>query len=312
MAASQEGMTHRQGTDDDYSIKRSARWQMLFVASALAILPRFLASWTNAETHFRWFRYEAQDQQMATAPTKPRRTSAKKSVPPSVTRDRWHVRIPTSALTLAGFRDWATSDEFPEHIRVAFIGQEIFIEMSNEDLETHATVKMEVQHVLYTLVRDLKLGKFYGDGVLVSNEEASVSNNPDASFFTLESFRSGRVRLVPKPEREDRYREIEGTPDWVLEVISDSSVVKDTERLRQAYHRAGIREYWLIDARSNDIAFQILYHRKDGYEAAPQRGGWQQSRVFGHSFRLERQQDELGLWEYTLHIRKSGKKGRTS
>jgi Uma2 family endonuclease len=89
----------------------------------------------------------------------------------------------------------------------------------------------------------------------------------------------------------------------VLEVLSDSSVVKDTRQLREAYHRAGIPEYWLVDARDEDINFQILYRRKRGYAAAPVRDGWQASRVFGRSFRLGRQRDEFGLWEYTLEVR---------
>ncbi len=249
---------------------------------------------------------------MATVSTPRRRRAAKKTSPQPVAKSQWCFRIPIRAFTLAGFREWAASDQFPEYIRAAFIGQEIFIEMSNEEPQTHVAVKTEITRVLATLVRDLKMGKFYGDGLLVSNEEASLSNNPDASFATFESFRSGRVRLVPRPDREDLYRDAEGTPDWVLEVISDSSVEKDTERLREAYHRAGIREYWLIDARGDDIAFQILYHSKDGYESAPNRGGWQESRVFSRSFRLERQRDALGLWEYTLHTRKLSRKGKRS
>src|SRR5262249_12109278 len=100
-----------------------------------------------------------------------------------------------------------------------------------------------------------------------------------------------------------RYREVEGTPDWMLEIVSDSSVQKDTQQLREAYHRAGIPEYWLVDARGDDVAFQILYRRKNGYAAAPLKDSWQGSRVFGGSFRLVRQQDEFGLWEYTLEVR---------
>lgn len=249
---------------------------------------------------------------MATVSAPRRRRAAKKTSPQPVTKSQWCFRIPIRAFTLQGFREWCASDKFPEYIRAAFIGQEIFIEMSNEEPQTHIAVKGEIGRVLLNLNREQKLGKFYGDGLLVSNEEASVSNNPDVTFATFESFRSGRVRLVPKPDQIDRYREAEGTPDWVLEVISDGSVEKDTERLREAYHRAGIREYWLIDARGDDIAFEILYHSKDGYESAPIRGGWQQSRVFGRSFRLERQQDEFGLWEYTLHTRKISRKGKKS
>jgi Uma2 family endonuclease len=212
------------------------------------------------------------------------------------------VSIPTSAFTLAGFRDWATSDDFPEHVRAAFLGDEVFIDMSNEEPESHISVKDEFIRTIKNLNRELKLGKFYGDGLLVSNEEANVSNNPDASFYSRQALQSGRARLVPKADRPNRYREMEGTPDWVLEVLSDSSVRKDTQQLREAYHRAGIPEYWLVDARGDEIHFQILYRRKSGYAAAPVKDGWQHSRVFGRSFRLVRQQDEFGLLEYTLEV----------
>jgi Uma2 family endonuclease len=239
---------------------------------------------------------------MATVPSI-RRTPP--PVPPETlpTPDRLWIRIPTSALTLEGFRDWATSIDFPEHVRAAFIGEEIYLDMSNEEPDAHVGVKTEVSRILSTLTRELKLGKFYADGVLVTNVAAKVSNNPDASLCGREALRAGRVRLVPRKNQPERYREIEGTPDWVLEVLSDSSEEKDTEKLREAYHRAGIPEYWLIDARGEELIFQVLNWRKTGYAATPVRDGWQRSRVFARSFRLDRQRDEFGLWEYTLHVR---------
>ena len=51
------------------------------------------------------------------------------------------------------------------------------------------------------------------------------------------------------------------------------------------------------------IVFTILLRRKNGYAAAPVKDGWQRSKVFGRSFRLTRQRDEFGLWEYTLEVR---------
>jgi Uma2 family endonuclease len=132
---------------------------------------------------------------------------------------------------------------------------------------------------------------------------AEVSNNPDALFIGKEALESARARHVPRKGAEHPYRELEGTPDWVLEVVSDGSVTKDTVRLRAAYHRAGIPEYWLVDARKEELSFQVLLRRKNGYVAAPNRDGWQRSRVFARSFRLERILDEFGLWEYTLHAR---------
>lgn len=239
---------------------------------------------------------------MATVSTPRRRRPVAKTSSPSVGTERWNFRIPTSALTLAGFREWATSDDFPEHLRVAFLDEEIYFDMSNEELETHNKVKMEIGRILLNWNRETQSGTFCGDGVLLTHEAAGVSNNPDAFFFSHDTLHAGRIRLVPRKNERGQFIEIEGTPDWVLEVVSDSSVQKETTQLREAYHRVGIPEYWLIDARGDEIAFQILQHRKNGYAAVPQRDGWLRSRIFGRSFRLERQRDALGLWEYTLHV----------
>jgi Uma2 family endonuclease len=94
--------------------------------------------------------------------------------------------------------------------------------------------------------------------------------------------------------------EIEGSPDAVVEIVSNSSVVKDLRDLRDAYHRARIREYWLIDARGEEIEFEILLWRKSGYAQSAIHDGWRQSRVFGRRFRLTRKQDRVGVWKYKL------------
>jgi Uma2 family endonuclease len=241
---------------------------------------------------------------MATVARTPRRRPPATTPPAvSVVSDRYHLTVPPSAFTLSGFRAWVKADDFPECVRVTFIDGEIYLDMSNEELETHVAVKGEITRVLSTLVRNSKLGKYYGDGVLVTNEAANVSSNPDALFLSWEAIESKRVKLISRAGEEGQYTEIEGTPDWVLEVVSASSVRKDTRRLREAYHRAGIPEYWLIDARGQEIVFQVLHRRKNGYAAAPNREGWQRSRVFGQSFRLVREHDRAGMWEYTLETR---------
>jgi Uma2 family endonuclease len=73
--------------------------------------------------------------------------------------------------------------------------------------------------------------------------------------------------------------------------------------LRDAYHRAGVAEYWLIDAETETLRFEILTRRKDKYVRSAGREGWQRSKVFNRSFRLDRVIDDYGLWEYTLHVR---------
>src|SRR5205823_171819 len=105
-------------------------------------------------------------------------------------------------------------------------------------------VKSEIGRVLGNLNKKRKLGEFYADGALLTNVEANLSTEPDATFIRWESLETGRVRLVPREGEQGQFIEVEGTPDWVMEVVSKSSVAKDTRRLREQYHRAGIREYW--------------------------------------------------------------------
>jgi Uma2 family endonuclease len=214
------------------------------------------------------------------------------------------VVIPASAHTLSGFRAWATSETFPERGRFSFIGPEIYIDMSPEEIETHAKVKGEITYGIIALNKKRKLGQFCPDGTLVSNETADLSTEPDALFARWQSLRSGRVRAVPRQDEEGQYLELEGTPDWVLEIVSKSSVQKDTRRLRAKYHLAGVPEYWLIDARGKEIDFQILLGEQADYvPAVVSRGGWQTSPVFGRRFRLVRQRGEMNFWEYTLQVK---------
>jgi Uma2 family endonuclease len=210
------------------------------------------------------------------------------------------IHVPASALTLDGFRAWATSDDFPERVRITFIEQELFIDMSPEELETHSKLKATVGTTICVLNNRRDLGEYYPDGSLVTNPAAKLSTEPDGTFVLWESLESGRVRKVPRKDHKGEYMELAGSPDWVMEIVSRSTIRKDTQRLRAKYHRANVTEYWLINAFEEEMTFQILHHEPTGYVPAPQRGSWQYSRVFGRYFRLERQRGRMGFWKYTL------------
>lgn len=211
------------------------------------------------------------------------------------------VRIPTDAHTLAGFRRWVHSPEFPEKLRSHYIQGNVYLDMTQESIQTHVLVKSAVFRTLPNLMIEDDLGEFYPDGVLVTNKSAGISNNPDGLAVLWATYESRRVRVLVRKKKEV---EVQGSPDWVMEIVSDGSVKKDTKQLRQAYHRARISEYWLIDARGDDIRFQILLWRKPGYVASPlSEDGWQRSKVFGREFKLVRQRNRRGGWHYTLLVR---------
>jgi Uma2 family endonuclease len=222
----------------------------------------------------------------------------------SLTFDDVAVCIPQAAFQFEGFRAWTLSDDFPEEGRIAFIDGEVFVDMSKEEITTHAILKTEIGRALAQICIDQPIGMVLIDGARVANKAANVSNVPDIVFVSFDSVESGRVTLTPAKQDSDRRVEVVGSPDVVVEIVSDSSVGKDTQRLRSAYHAADIPEYWLIDARGDRIVFQILLHRRTGYTASPERDGWVRSRTFDREFRLVREANRIGLWTYRLESRR--------
>jgi Uma2 family endonuclease len=212
------------------------------------------------------------------------------------------VRIPAGLDSLEAFRRWAGSDEFPERGRYAYLNGEMWVDLSMEQPFTHNRVKTKFTTALDTLVDQLGSGEVFSDGMLLSNAAANLSTEPDATFVSFEALRTGRVRLVEGAI--EGFKELEGTPDMVLEVVSTTSVRKDTGTLRDLYWRAGIPEYWLVDARGDRPEFTILRRTARGYSATRQQaGGWLRSVVFGRSFRLTQRAGPLGNPRYAVEVR---------
>jgi Uma2 family endonuclease len=84
------------------------------------------------------------------------------------------------------------------------------------------------------------------------------------------------VRLIEG--KRGGFTELQGSPDMVLEILSDSSQHKDKHQLRQAYWEADIPEYWLVDARTEPLQFDVLRHTARGYVAVRKQQGWVKSR----------------------------------
>ncbi|HUE69450.1 MAG TPA: Uma2 family endonuclease [Pirellulaceae bacterium] len=213
--------------------------------------------------------------------------------------------IPRDAYTTAGFLRWTMTDDFPEKGKIELIDGEIFIDMNAEMIDTHALLKLAVHSTLAPLVDRLELGVFFPDGTLITNEAANLSNNPDGSFASNGTLDRKRVEIVP--DKSGHYvHSLRGSPDWVLEIVSRSSVQKDTVKLKKLYYKAGVREYWIIDARGKEIDFQILVRGKGGFVSQPKRGNWLNSAVFSRRFSLKRKSYH-GLWKYTLDVALAGK-----
>jgi Uma2 family endonuclease len=211
------------------------------------------------------------------------------------------ARIPASVVDLESFRRWACSEEFPRHGHFSYLAGELWVDLTMEQLYTHNQVKGEFAIVLGGLVKVVQNGRFFHDRALLTNPGVDLSTEPDGLFVSFDSLRNRRVLQVEGAQAG--YVELEGTPDMVLEVVSDSTVQKDTVVNRDLYWQAEIPEYWLVDARREPLRFLILRRGRRGYVATRPKDGWVFSVVFDRSFRLTQQSDPLGNPQYTLAIK---------
>ena len=128
------------------------------------------------------------------------------------------VDIPAGISDLPGFRRWVHSDDFPDTGRICFLDGRVWVDKSKEQVFTHNQLKQEFNLVIGGLVKSQRLGRFFPDGLLLTNDQAQLACQPDGTFVRCKSTepRVGRVRLVEG--EKDGYLELEGTPDMVLEM----------------------------------------------------------------------------------------------
>ena len=224
----------------------------------------------------------------------------KKPIAGSVTvqLDGTAIEVPERVRqSLAAFRVWAGDNDLPEKTRVDFYRGKVWVDMGREQVFTHGLLKTEIVTALGSFIEREDRGFICSSGVLVTNEGADLSGNPDGTFVSFDSIKSERMMLG------ETVDELVGTPDMVLEVVSPSSVTKDKVSLREAYFEAGILEYWLVDARGDRLEFQILKRGDREYTDTRKVGGWLKSAVFGKSFKLSRDVDRSGNPSFKLGVK---------
>lgn len=208
------------------------------------------------------------------------------------------AHIPAWVVDHDSFRNWACSKEFPTRGQFFFIDGKLWVDLSMETL-VHNQIKLAISIVLGAMVLDEVLGKFLADRMLLTHLAVGLTCEPDAMFVSNHSLESGRVVLT----QGDESLETLGTPDMALEVVSQSSIQKDTIDLKELYARAGIAEYWLVDSTSTSPELQIHRLVAGKYVVVRQHNGWVKSRVFRRSFRLNSTRDAAGLSSFRLEVK---------
>jgi len=207
--------------------------------------------------------------------------------------------IPIAIHDLQSFREWARSDEYPQRGEFCWLGNIFWADLSMEEAYTHGSVKTECSSVIHRICKAKDLGKVFVDAMRVSSPKANLSCEPDVMFVAHETFETGAIREI-EGSKPGSVIEFEGAPDLVVEIVSDSSTEKDVELLPDSLFAAGVKEYWLIDAREEKILFEIHRRGPTSFVKAPVRSGKVRSRVLGHAFRLDRTIDRGGRPTYDL------------
>lgn len=195
--------------------------------------------------------------------------------------------IPAQVYDLERFRQWSQSEQFPEHGRIDYLDGQVEVDLSPEDIHRHGTLKSEISSELSSLVQKTRLGIVLIDRSRVVSPAAGLSVEPDVVVVFHSTFEAGRVREVPSARGGAGVIELEGAPDLVVEILSDSSEKKDRRRLPPLYAKAGVPELWLADARQEPLAFEIHTLKPGGYALQKaDSDGWISSPVLGRQLRL--------------------------
>ena len=218
--------------------------------------------------------------------------------------DRGSVHVPADAITLAGFRRWTSSENFPDWGRFDFVDGTRDFDLTRERMNAHALPKTELVRVVGTRAKTTGFGPVLTTRMrVVLPNPPAASCEPDLIAVSYEALRTGRVRQVPTADGADTI-EFEGPPDLIAELLSPSSETKDTARLPASFYANGVREYWLVDCRGDAADLVIHARGADRFEPVAADGdGFRASAVLGKAYRLGRGIDPLGEPTFTLEER---------
>ena len=149
------------------------------------------------------------------------------------------VRRHPALLTSEEFLDWLQPG-----IHADLIGG--FIHMHSPVRFNHARLLNFLDHLLRSYIEEEHLGELHREVVAVrlSPRETFM---PDLAFFT-------NTQVMRLPETHAPF-----APTWVCEVLSPSSVKRDTEQKFAAYELHRVPEYWVLDPRKLVHRFYRLH-----------------------------------------------------
>jgi len=158
--------------------------------------------------------------------------------------------------------------------RFEIIDGELF-DMSPAPSLKHQAFSRNLQRLVMEFVYSNKLGHVFNAPADVKLDEYNVVQ-PDLIFIS-----NANSRVLTE-------RNINGTPDLLVEILSPSTFHHDQERKKELYERFGVREFWLIDP-ANEVAeiFTLSNGKYELHAFVAQQGRVTSKVLEGFSFTIE-------------------------
>jgi Uma2 family endonuclease len=207
------------------------------------------------------------------------------------------ISVPPEVIDLDSFREWFQSDSFPTEAKVIYFDGNVMVEQVMERI-LHSEIKSQLHIAIGHWANQHGLGKTHCDRMRLTHRAANLSVEPDILFYSHASKASGLVQLTDG----DATIEIVGSPDLIVEVVSNSSGKKDEQILPKKYWQAGVKEYWIVDSRKSPV-LTIFKRGKRGFVAVTEKQGWLTSEVLSAQCRLKTSLADGATTDVTLEMK---------
>ena len=89
----------------------------------------------------------------------------------------------------------------------------------------------------------------------------TLADNADVYLADGSHFRPDVSVLIRKPKAINKEKFINGAPDLVVEVLSESTKKNDVGKKKDDYEKYGVKEYWIVDPENRSVK---VYHNIEG------------------------------------------------
>lgn len=136
--------------------------------------------------------------------------------------------------------------------------------MTPSPVPGHQRISRKIQFFLDRHVTENDLGEIFNAPCDVYLDDKNVVQ-PDILFIT-----KNRMEIIGE-------KNIQGAPDLVIEIISESSAYRDMVHKKKIYAEFGVKEYWIVVPESESVEVYVLkgklyqifgvYFKKDSLES---------------------------------------------